>query len=338
MRTGKKRRARGAVTKEELVRQEWEKSVPEHAIRVLEDSALRITNYLKQSGVPLNSFTIYDGGVAREAPLSDVAHDWDFVFDRKDLITGREEDRGQLLEPSEYEDLVARYSELTEMEREHTFLSLLRRYDLMPLEQLREQLSKPWSGKIAVFLGGPATALVKLFKGREHLCGKVTSFYAMFGSLSPGRKTLFVNQFNAACDLPAAKEVFVDRLFTNATARLVTTETAKQPALVLSSQEMEERGVAKHVVKLQWLWESTHGNKSQPMFDVLPVMASMPVYRDCFRWHKMAALMVKSGDGHQEIFTLKDATLSSGNTVYVTDSSLACDKETFVQFFVQIWK
>ena len=339
LRTGKKRHTEGVVVKkEDIVRQEWERSVPEHAVRVLEDSAVRISNYLLLSGVPSNSFTIYDGGVALEAPLSDVVHDWDFLFDRKDLITGREVDRGQLLEPREYGELVARYSELTETEREHTFFSLLRRCDLTALEQLRKRLSRPWSGEIAVFLGGPATALVKLFKGRQELCGKVASFYSMFGSLDPGRKTLLVNQFNAACDLPAAKEVFVDRLFPNVTARLVTTETAKQLTFVLSSLEMEERGVAEHVVKLQRLWESTHRDKPQPMFDVLPVMASMSSHKDCFTWHKMTALMVESSDGRQEIFTLKDAALSNGNTMHVTDSFSACDKETFVQFFVQIWK
>ena len=340
LRTGKSRRQGGVVLKEALVRQEWETSVPEHAVRVLEDSAARISNYLKRSGVPSSSFTVYDGGVAREAPLSDVVHDWDFIFDRKDIVTEREADRGELLEPSEYHTLVARYSELNEDEREHTFLSLLRNYDLTPLDSLRARLGKPWSGKITIFLGGPATALVKLFKGRQDLCSKVALFYAMFGSLSPGRETLLANQFNAACDLPAAREVFVDGLFPHVTARLVTTETAKQPMFVLSAQEMEKRGVAEHVVKLQRLWESTHGGRAQPMFDVLPVMAATPTYKDCFTWHKMTALMIKSSDKDQEIFTLKDATLSSGNSVYVTDNISACDKESFVQFFVQlhVWK
>lgn len=58
------------------------------------------------------------------------------------------------------------------------------------------------------------------------------------------------------------------------TTYLIITETAKQPVLVLSAKEMEERGVSEHV-KLQKLWESTHGNRPQPMFDVLPVMAAL---------------------------------------------------------------
>ena len=262
--------------KEQIPRQKWETSVPEHAGRVLEDSAVRIANYLEKCGVPSHAFTIYDGGVAREAPLSDAAHDLDFIFDRKDLVTQRGGDKGEMLNPDEYGELVAKYNALSETEREQLFLSFLRRYDLVPLEELCSRLGRLWSGRILIFLGGPATEVVKLFKGRSHLCNRVTEFYAMFGSLCPGKKTLLANQFNAACDLQATRDLFVDRMFPHhVTTYLITTETAKQPVLVLSAKEMEERGVSEHVVKLQRLWESTHGNRPQPMFDVLPVMAAL---------------------------------------------------------------
>ena len=75
--------------------------------------------------VPSHAFTIYDGGVAREAPLSDAAHDLDFIFDRKDLVTQRGGDKGEMLNPNEYGEFVAKYNALSETEREQSFL---RRY------------------------------------------------------------------------------------------------------------------------------------------------------------------------------------------------------------------
>ena len=334
----RKRFSEHLPTREQISRQSWETAVPEHARRVLEDSACRIARYLMKCGVPLRSFTLYDGGVAREAPLSDVAHDWDFIFDRRDLVTQRREDEGEILEPREYDQLVGKYSSLSEVEREQTFLSFLRHYDLTPLDDLRSHLSKPWNRGIAVFLGGPATALVKLFKGRAHLSSKVSSFYAMFGSLHPGKRTLLANQFNAACDLPAAKEVFIDNLFPGAKSHLITTETAKLSTFVLSAQEMAEVGVNGHVVRLQRLWEWTHGNRPQPMFDVLSVMAALPMHKDCFTWREKRVCMVKS-DG-DKIFTFVDAADSteSSDAVLVTDECVKYDKETFKQFFAHIWR
>lgn len=341
LRTGK-RFSENLPIKEQISRQKWETAVPEHARRVLEDSAGRMAGYLVRCGVSKASFTLYDGGVARQAPLSDVAHDWDFIFDRRDLVTQRREDEGEILYPNEYSRLVDKYSSLNETEREQTLLSFLRHYNLIPLEELYSHLEKPWNGRIALFLGGPATALVKLFKQRPHLCHKVSSFYAMFGSLSPGEKTLLPNQFNAACDLQAAKEVFVDTLFPGIKAHLITTETAKLPTFILSAQEMAERGVNEHVVKLQRLWEWTHGNRPQPMFDVLPVMAALPAHKDCFSWLEKRVCMVKSNsDSGDQIFTLIDMTDSTdcSDIVLVTaDRCSKYDKESFVQFFVRIWK
>ena len=340
LRTGK-RFSESIPLKKQIARQKWESSVPEHAVRVLEDSAARLANYLEKCGVPSNAVTIYDGGVASQAPLSDVAHDWDFLFDRKDLVTGRDGDKGEVLDPAEYEQLVAKYCGLTEGEREQAFLSILRCYHLTPLDRLRADIGRPWVGKVTVFLGGPATALVKLFEGQSDLSNKVTSFYAMFGSLSPGKATLLANQFNAACDLQASRKVFVDHMFRQATAQLVTTETAKLPIFVLSAQEMEERGVNGHTVKLQRLWESTHRNRPQPMFDVLPVMAALPAHKDCFTWHRMRPVLVKSCEDGQEVFTLEDVAAdvsNHANTVLVSDDSSTYDKESFAQFFVQIWK
>lgn len=340
-----KRFSERVLVKEQIARQKWEVNVPGHALRVLEDSAARVANYLERCGVPSNSFTIYDGGVAREAPLSDIAHDWDFLFDRKDLVTQKDEDKGEMLDPSEYKELVAKYCGFSEAEREQTFLATLRRYDLTPLEKLRTDIGRVWTGRVAVFLGGPATALVRLFVGRTHLCNKVTSFYAMFGSLHPGKTTLLANQFNAACDLQAAREVFVDGMFRQVRAHLVTTETSKLPTFLLSAQEMQERGMPEHVVKLQRLWELTHGDRPQPMFDVLPVMASLPAHRDCFTWCEKKAVLIKACAGDQEVFSLKDveaeeeeSDTSNSSTVLVSNDYSMYDKESFVQFFVRIWK
>ena len=341
LRTGK-RFSDTLPIKEQISRQKWETAIPEHAARVLEDSASRIAGYLMKCDVPLDSFTLYDGGVAREGPISDVAHDWDFIFDRRDLVTQRREDEGEMLDPDSYSKLVDKYSALSETEREQTFLSILRRYNLTPLDKLRSYLNRPWNGRIVIFLGGPVTALVKLFKGRPHLCNKVSSVFAMFGSLHPGKRTLLANQFNAACDLQAAKEVFVDNMFPGVTAHLVTTETAKLPSFILSAREMDERGVRDHVVKLQRLWEWTHGNRPQPMFDVLPVMAALPTHKNCFTWLERKACIVKSDNSDHEIFTLVDAPdstdHSSDGTLLVTDDCSNYDKESFVQFIVHIWK
>ena len=101
----RKRFSEHLPTREQISRQNWETAVPEHARRVLEDSACRIARYLMKCGVPLHSFTLYNGGVAREAPLSDVAHDWDFIFDRRDLVTQRREDEGEILDPRERTNL-----------------------------------------------------------------------------------------------------------------------------------------------------------------------------------------------------------------------------------------
>ena len=337
----RKRFSEHLPTREQISRQNWETAVPEHARRVLEDSACRIARYLMKCGVPLHSFTLYNGGVAREAPLSDVAHDWDFIFDRRDLVTQRREDEGEILDPREYDQLVDKYSSLSEVEREQTFLSFLRRYDLTSLDDLHSHLSKPWNRRIAIFLGGPATALVKLFKGRAHLSHKVSSFYAMFGSLRPGKGTLLANQFNAACDLPAAKVVFINNLFPGAKAHLITTETAKLSTFILSVQEMAGVGVNDHVVRLQRLWEWTHGNRPQPMFDILPVMAALLMHKDCFTWREKRVCMVKSdGDGRDEIFTFVDAADSteSSDTVLVAEECVKYDKECFKQFFAHIWR
>lgn len=279
--------------------------------------------------------------MATQAPLSDVAHDWDFIFDRRDLVTQRREDEGEILDPHEYKQLVDKYSSLGEVEREQTFLPFLRHYNLTSLDELHSHLSKPWTGKIAIIVGGPATALVKLFKGSPHLCRKVSSFYAMFGSLQPGKGTLLANQFNAACDLQAAKETFIDNLFPGVKPHLITTETAKLSTFILSAQEMVEGGVNDHVVRLQRLWEWTHGNRPQPMFDVLPVMASLAAHKDCFTWLEKRACMVKSNsDSRDEIFTLVDASDSaeSSDTLLVTDECSQADKERFLQFFAHIWK
>ena len=330
----------GVPIMQQIVRQKWERSVQKHAERLLEDSACRITNYLLRCNVPLDRFTIYHGLIASDAPMSDVAHDWDFLFDRKDLITGKAEDEGEILDPADYKSLVSKYNNLNLEEREQMFLSILRHFRLASLETLQAHIKSYSCSDISIFLGGPATAVVKLFKGDPSLREKVTEFYGMFGSLnSPGGKqqTLFVNQFNVACDLTAASDLFLQDVFPHVNKYLITTETAKLTVLVPSAQELEERRINSYVVKLQRLWESTHQGAPQPLFDVLPVMAALPEFRNDFTWVGKKAVvwdLCKSNIVTQ-IFCFADSDSSS---LLVSEGRYNSDRETFMRFLSGVWK
>ena len=328
----------GVPAMQQVVRQGWERCVQEHAERLLEDSAARITNYLLKCNVPSDAFTIYHGGIASGAPMSDVAHDWDFLFDRKDLIMGRAENEGEILDPTDYTSLVSKYNALSSAEREQTFLSFLRRFSLASLETLRSHIER--SDDVCIFLGGPATAVVKLFRGETSLCEKVTGFYAMFGSLNTSgnkKQTLFMNQFNVACDLAAASDLFVPDMFPGVEKYLVVTETAKQTVLVPSAQELERRRVNPYVVKLHRLWESTHRGVPQPIFDVLPIMAALPEFRNCFTWLRKKAVvwdLVKNGNVLQ-IFCFAD---SESSALLVSEDCYNSDMETFMHFLAGVWE
>jgi len=328
----------GVPTRQQVVRQEWERSVQEHAERLLEDSAARITNYFLKCNVPSDAFTIYHGGIASSAPMSDVAHDWDFLFDRKDLITGKTENEGEILDPTDYKSLVSKYNELTREEREQTFLSVLRHFNLASLETLFSHIER--SDDICIFLGGPATAVVELFGGKSSLCERVTGFYAMFGSLNTSgnkKQTLFMNQFNVACDLTAASDLFLSDLFPGVEKYLVSTETAKQIVLVPSAQELERYRVNPYVVKLHRLWESTHQDVPQPIFDVLPIMASLPEFRNCFTWLRKKVVvwdLYKNGNVLQ-IFCFAE---SESPALLVSEDCYNSDKETFMYFLTGVWE
>ncbi len=323
---------------DQIRRQAWETEVPEHAERLLEDSAERLSNYLHKCRVPDDAFSIYHGGVASQAPLSDVAHDWDFLFDRRDLATGREEDQGEIVEPEEYEALVSGLCSLTEEERRVEILSLLRLYPLVPLEELRSLVTRRGCGGIHVFLGGPATALLELFSGKGGGIQrrKVKRLFAMFGSLQPGKKTLLPNQFNAACDLEAAREVFCsDSIFSHVDKFLVTTETCKHSSLVASAAELERIGVNPYVVRLQRLWEVTHSDVPQPLFDIVPVMAALPEYGDKFSWvRKRAELQRQSGASSMDVFRFVDCEFG---TLYASEEEVRLDRQAFLQFLAHTW-
>lgn len=276
-----------------ITRQDWEGSVLLHAQKTLEDSAERLTVYLKNCGIDIKEeVTIYNGGVAPTAPLSDVVHDWDFLFDRKDLITGHEEDRGRILSPKEYDGLVDRYSSLPANNREHQLLSVLRPYHLTPLSVLAEEIQNNVAcDEVIIFLGGPATAIVQLFK-QSDFCHKVVSLYGMFGSLSPGKTTLLKNQFNIACDINGACDLFIDNLFPYADKYLITTETAKNSVVVLESADIHTNmNVPEYFYQLHRLWEHTHDDRVQPLFDVVPVLAYLKEYKDSFSWNRKKAVL-----------------------------------------------
>ena len=294
-----------------IVRQPWEKNQPLHAEKVLEDSATRISGYLEKCNIETSGITIYDGGVAPYAPMSDRAHDWDFLFDRKDLITRMKADKGEILTPTEYTQLVEDFCGMEEGERVERLLAILRPYKFTPLSSLKDILEQATCSKIILFLGGPATALVQLFGGEagSKLRPKVSGLYGMFGSLTRGRRTIFQNQFNVGCDVEAACELFINNMFPLAEKYLIPTETAKNVNLMLSSSSMVENGLAPYFIRLQKLWESTHKGVTQPMFDVLPVMAFTTQYREGFMWSRKKAVMqevIKKGAKFQT-FTFADS-------------------------------
>lgn len=333
----------GVLLLESIPRQAWEEEEPLHAQKVLEDAAARLENYLKKCNVDVSNVTIYDGGVAPCAPLSDRVHDWDFLFDRKDLVTQQEADRGSILTPEEYKVLVDEISSLSAEEREQKLLSLLRPYMLSSLLPLRSELEKKTCDDVVLFLGGPATALVQLFKGEigSKIRPKVVSLYGMFGSLQPGVKTLLPNQFNVACDIEAACNLFVSNLFPQAEKYLITTETAKSEALMLSSQVLQKEGIASYFVELQRLWEYTHKGKAQPLFDVFPVMAFMEPFRGYFKWHRKKAVLQEvqrrgPGEDAQQIFCFADS--DDDRHVLVSETHTRdLDKELFVKFLQKTW-
>lgn len=299
-----------STTGRQVIRQSWETSVPSHAHLLLQDSAARISKYLEHCDA-FNRVLIYDGGIAPNAPLSDTTHDWDFLFDRRDLVTGNVSDQGEILYPSEYLSLIKKYNLLSPNERENEIVSILRAYKLAPLETLKRKIVE--SKEVHVFLGGPATAVVNAFEGIRD-CKKIKTFIGMFGASEPGKATLLNNQFNIACDMESAKQLLASSFLPQVTKYFITTECAKQSSFIVSASELEVTGINSYIVKLQRLWEFTHNNKEQPLFDVLTVMAFLPKYKSYFKWSKKKAYVdddevlqfVDSEDGKNLHFVSKN--------------------------------
>ena len=342
----------GVVSLEKIVRQKWEISNPVHAQKILEDAAACLEGYLAKCNVDVSTVTIYDGGVAPCAPLSDRFHEWNFLFDRKDLYTGSEEDRGSITTPEEYHTLVHKFNCLSEEEKERQFLLLLRPFALTPLSILCKIIEKDTCDKVIVFLGGPATGLVQLFScdkaGGAHLRDKVKCVFGMFGALEPGKTTLLSNQFNVACDVEAACELLISNIFPLAEKYLITTETAKNAALIISSKDLIGRVTEPYFVDLQKLWESVHNDKPQPLFDIFPVMAFLSQYRECFEWQRQRVVLKewkknkKNGDEElQQIFCFiepDDSRPVDGGGLFVSGSQVcSLGKEEVLNFLQQSW-
>ena len=324
-----------------LIRQTWEGDDPIHSRRLLEDAAARLENYLVKCNIHSSMVTIYDGGVAQCAPLSDQFHDWDFLFDRKDLVSGQEVDVGTILSPVEYQTLVEKFNILSEEEREHELLTILRSYPLALLSDLRHKLEEESCANILLFLGGPATAVVQLFgldQGGK-IYSKVTELYGMFGALEPGKGTLLLNQFNVACDVESACDLFVNNLLPRAEKYLITTETAKNNIFRVSSDELQALGICSDVVNLQRLWEFTHVGNPQPLFDVLPVMAYLCNFRECFDWSRKKAVLQewrKKGEITEQIFYFTE----SDDQKYILVSGAQVkmlDRHRFLEFLQKMW-
>ena len=323
-----------------IVRKDWERNNPDHAHKLLQDSAARIHNYLVKSNVPPGDIAIYDGGVAPSAPLSDVMHDWDFLFDRQDLVEGSchaPKGQGEVPSLSEYDTLVTRLNQLSPEEREREILSFLRPFPLLPLDQLKCQLQSNSYESVTIFLGGPATALVQLFSSSS-LRNKVVGVYGMFGSLKPGVVTLLPNQFNVACDVGAASRVFVNNLFPRADKYLVATETAKNEVFKVSAEDLLKAGAPPYFVGLQRLWEGTHGGRVQPLFDVLPVMTYLDKYETCFNWNGKKAVLfeVERKGSKQQLFRYVDS--DNDDHVMVSDDAVqGLTKQQFIEFVCKAW-
>lgn len=340
----------GVLSLGELVRQKWETSDPLHAQKIMQDAAARLEGYLTKCNVDVSTVTIYDGGVAPRAPLSDRFHEWDFLFDRKDLYTGSERDRGSIVTHEEYHTLVHKFNCLSEEERERQFLLLLRPYALTPLSILHKEIEEGICDKVILFLGGPATGLVKLFSsdkdGESHMRDKVKCVYGMFGALEPGKGTLLSNQFNVACDIEAACELLISDIFPLAKKYLITTETAKNGSLMISSEDLLGRVTEPYFVHLQKLWESVHNDKPQPMFDIFPVMAFLTRYRECFEWRRQRAVLKewKKNNGNEEVqqtfcfIDPDDSRPMEGGNLFVSGPQvLRLGKEDVLNFLQKSW-
>ena len=338
-RTPKKFRDDSPIS-EQIPRQSWEETNKRHAQLLLKDSAARISGYLAKCKVDLNCVTIYDGGIAQCAPLSDVAHDWDFLYDRKDLFTRQESDKGDILSPSEYQDLISKFNKLSPSERECEFVSLMRPYQLAQLDELQVAIESNSCKQVTIFLGGPATAVVKLFHGKEkcEMREKVTKFYGMFGAINPGSETLLDNQFNVACDVESACILFVDNLFPHVQKYLITTETAKDKNLMVTADELKALGINNYVVELQKLWEFTHQNKAQPLFDLLPVMASLEECKNCFKWSMKKAILMefKGTKSESRKFIFLDS--DSDNLLVSQEYLRSTERDDFLQFLHKTWQ
>ena len=326
---------------EMLIRQKWETNNPLHAQKVLEDAAVRLENYLTECNIDTSMVTIYDGGVAPCAPLSDQFHSWDFLFDRKDLVTKQKVHQGCILSPEEYHSLVNEFNTLSEEERESRLLTILRSYSLTPLSALRKKLKDPSCADILIFLGGPVTALLQLFeeKGGDEIRPKVVALYGMFGALEPGKSTLLQNQFNVACDVEAAADVFTDNLFAHSDEYLITTEVAKSKNLLISSADLQNSGICSHVVELQRLWESIHNDKPQPLFDVLPVMAYLEEFRGSFEWSRKKAVLQEwrlKGKNTKQIFCFVDS--DDQKQILVSTGIRSINSEMFLEFVLKVWR
>jgi len=317
--------------KDQIPRQPWETINQNHSEKLLKDSSARIRNYLSSCGIQTSSFTIYNGGIAPCGPISDAAHDWEFLYDRKDLVTGLQADRGSIISGSEYGKLVQEYNSLSAEDRETALCGLLRDYKLSPLSKLRVKLTD--CEDITIFLGGPATAVVELFRGQQNslIRSKVVELYAMFGALSPADCTLLGNQFNAACDMEAAAHLFINKLFPNAPMYIIPTETAKLSELIVSASELEQRGAHGYVVDLMKLWEWTHNGQPQPVFDVIPVMAALPQFQNGFTWLKKKVVVQDWTEKGQLKQQLMFVDTDSG-TLYVSDGTYSNSRECFLQF------
>ena len=222
---------------------------------VAEDAARRLVTFLHRElgvgasiGHALELVRVYDGGCPeRSSNLSHLVHARDFLFDRKDLLTGDEENIGELIDGDEYLQLQIRLngevalhptegyvasseppemrSRRQELARAHInkaldhFTRAAGATALRPLADLLAWLADEDPRNIVAFALAPLTGLANLFaideRGilRDRLVRVFGQLFAWdncaphFWTRSPQAVNILKNQFNVDCDTDAVEYV-----------------------------------------------------------------------------------------------------------------------------------
>jgi hypothetical protein len=240
-------------------------------------SAAQLRAFLAHAGVYQHEFDIYDGAVAAISGLSSHVHALDFKFLKdptcvtfeptpaSELSAFNEQWRAMSQDARSDMFTMLATAPSAEMRSMSRFFEFERGCDLDP------------TASIVAYIGGPLTAMSISFSTRPDLARRVSFVCAMSGAWE-GTKNLLGTCFNNAVDIEASKQVFsVDQegrstLFPNARILLIPTETCKQPAFTVTSEQLTD--IAIRGIHKQW---TDIKRAPQPLFDVLTVIPLMNI-------------------------------------------------------------